>query len=307
VNRFRRRRLERTAELWGEGAREKVETQDWQLRYWQSHPVTERHIMRRISGGGDDEWIAFTKERYGGRRHGFSLGCGNGVVERRAIVKGLCERWDAADLSGEAIAIAEEEARRAGLAERIRYSVADLNVIELPERTYDLVIAGQSLHHVEALEHVLDAIAASLTDDGVFIVQEYVGPARFQMDERAVELVNRMLAVLPESLLIDPESGLARRRFERPRARNVAAVDPSEAIRSDEIVALVEERFEIDYRADFGGTLLHLGLGGIIANFDPEDEKDVALLELMCLLEDTLIDEGVLASDFTYIGARRRR
>jgi SAM-dependent methyltransferase len=193
------------------------------------------------------------------------------------------------------------------MADQIHYAVADLNAIDLPAATYDLVIAGQSLHHVEALERLLDTIAASLTDDGIFLVQEYVGPSRFQMDARAVELVNQLLQLLPEELVQEPATGEPRRRFERPSAEDVAAVDPSEAIRSGEIVPLVTERFEILYRADFGGTLLHLGLGEIIANFDPYDPKDVALLELMSLFEDTLVDEGVLASDFTYIVARRRR
>src|SRR4029453_9157950 len=114
-----------------------------------------------------------TKRRFGARHHGLSLGCGYGPTERHALLVGLCERFDAFDLSPEAIAVAEEEARKAGLGDLIAYRVADLNTVELAAHAYDFAIAAQSLHHVEALEHLLDQVAASLTEDGIFIVQEY--------------------------------------------------------------------------------------------------------------------------------------
>ena len=69
---------------------------------------------------------------------------------------------------------------------------------------------------------------------------------------------------------------------------------------------LIEERFEIVYRADFGGTLLQFVLADIVGNFDPADPDDVAMIDLVCLYEQTLIDEGVLPSDFTYVVAKAR-
>ena len=47
-------------------------------------------------------------------------------------------------------------------------------------------------------------------------------------------------------------------------------------------------------------------LADIAGNFDPADPKDVAMIDLVCLYEKTLIDEGVLPSDFVYLVARRR-
>ena len=69
-------------------------------------------------------------------------------------------------------------------------------------------------------------------------------------------------------------------------------------------MGLIEERFEIVYRADFGGTLLQFVLADIAGNFDPADPKDVAMIDLVCLYEKTLIDEGVLPSDFVYSSLR---
>ena len=69
-------------------------------------------------------------------------------------------------------------------------------------------------------------------------------------------------------------------------------MDPSESVRSDEIMGLVGERFEIVYRADFGGTLLQFVLSDIAGNFDPADPKDVAMIDLVCLYEQTLIERA---------------
>ncbi len=92
----------------------------------------------------------------------------------------------------------------------------------------------------------------------------------------------------------------------RPKEKEVQRVDPSESVRSDEIVGLIEERFEIVYRADFGGTLLQFVLADIVGNFDPADPDDVAMIDLVSLYEQTLIDEGVLPSDFMYPVAKAR-
>jgi hypothetical protein len=84
-------------------------------------------------------------------------------------------------------------------------------------------------------------------------------------------------------------------------------VDPSESIRSDEIPALLESRFDELYRADFGGTLLQFLLADIAANFKEDDPKDVALIGLMSLLEEVLIVERVLPSDFAFFVLSPRR
>ena len=78
-----------TAEHWGEEARTKVEGDEWQGLYWQSHALTQRHIDRAIAGGADENWLNFTKRRFFPRRArlALSLGCGYGILERHAIAR----------------------------------------------------------------------------------------------------------------------------------------------------------------------------------------------------------------------------
>ena len=73
-----------TAEHWGEDAREKAESEDWQGLYWQSYILTAQHMNRDISGDPGVNWLTFTKQRFLPKpaELALSLGCGYGIVER---------------------------------------------------------------------------------------------------------------------------------------------------------------------------------------------------------------------------------
>jgi SAM-dependent methyltransferase len=235
-----------------------------------------------------------------------SLGCGYGIVERVGIQQEIARRFEGYDIAPEAVAVAAQEAEKEGIADRIDYAAADLNAIELEPGRYGAVFAAQTLHHIEALEHLLDQIHHSLTPEGLFVVNEYVGPQRFQFPDEYLQLMDGLLAVLPESHRRSLKDGSVKGKVARPTAEEVYKVDPSESVRSDEIMDLIEERFEIVYRADFGGTLLQFVLSDIAGNFDPADPKDVAMIDLVCLYEKTLVEQGVLPSDFVYLVAKKR-
>jgi SAM-dependent methyltransferase len=297
-----------TSELWGRTAREKSETVEWQRYYWQSHPLTLRHINRLISGDESVDWLSYTKQRFFPEPvgPGLSLGCGHGTVEREAIGLGICETFVGLDISQEALDVAARDAENAGLGDRIDYIRADLNVAELDRDVYDVVFAVQALHHVDDLEHLFDQIAASLRPGGLLVVNEYVGPARFQWLDKTQDVMNRILQLLPEVYRVNPRNGFVKEHIERTSAEEIARVDPSESIRSDEIMELLRSRFDVIYQADFGGTINQFLLADIAANFDDDDAKDVAILDLISLLEELLVLERVLPSDFAYAVLRRR-
>jgi SAM-dependent methyltransferase len=291
-----------TSKLWGRRAREKSETEQWKRYYWQSHPLTLRHINRLVSGDEAQDWLAFTKQRFFPEsvERGLSLGCGHGSTERDAIELDVCKQFDALDIAEEALEIARRDAERTDLGARIHYRQADLNTVQLETSAYDIVIAVQVLHHVDALEHLLDQVAASLRADGLFVVNEYVGPARFQWLDKTQAVMNRILELLPEEYKVNPRNGFVKEHIERATAEEITRVDPSESIRSDEIEELLRSRFEVRYHADFGGTINQFLLADIVANFQDDDPKDVAILGLISLLEELLVAERVLPSDFAF-------
>lgn len=89
-----------------------------------------------------------------------------------------------------------------------------------------------------------------------------------------------------------------------PTASSVVAVDPSEAIRSADILPVLQLSFEVLEYRPLGGTILQFLLADIAGNF--QDEVGERLLDVLFRLEDTLIECGDLPSDFAYIVARPR-
>ena len=290
----------RTAELWGRDAAQREDLMR-QRRHWSSHPVTAAEINRLICGEPSVGWVEHLKRtRFPQTRaRGLSLGCGAGAVVIDALRLGIVHHMDGVDLSGGAIAVATTRAAGAGVGDRARFQVSNVN--EMPIRgPLDLIIFEQSLHHVDALGTVLDHCADALAPDGLLVINEYVGPDRFQWSDEAQRLMNAILERLPMTHRRHPDDGSIKPSMQRVSPQAVIDLDPSEAIHSSAILDALEARFANVEKREFGGTLLQFLLADIAANFDPDDVRDVALLRLMTLLETELIRCGAIGSDFVY-------
>lgn len=89
-----------------------------------------------------------------------------------------------------------------------------------------------------------------------------------------------------------------------PTERSVIAVDPSEAVRSAEIMPVLHSLFDVIEYRPLGGAILQFLLSDIAGNF--QDEAGAQLLEGFFRLEDALMACGDLPSDFATIVARPR-
>ncbi len=233
-----------------------------------------------------------------------SLGCGGGNLERALISLGAAQHIDACDVSPESIRLANELAAKEGLQERIHYEVRDIDTIQLPPKTYDFIIAKMSLHHFAQLEHVYSQIAASLKDGGVFVFNEFIAPSRFQWTDLQVELMKEILSVLPEKNTLSSWNQQHIKQIDRPSVADMIAMDPSESVRSAEIMPVLRNYFEVIEYKPYGGTLIHMLLTHVMATFDLDNPDQQALLKMIFLLEKTLIKHEVISSDFAYVVAR---
>ena len=82
--------------------------------------------------------------------------------------------------------------------------------------------------------------------------------------------------------------------------------DPSEAIRSSEILPVLRRHFDIIEERPLGGALLHLALGEIAQNFAMQSSEDRALLEAAFAAEDAAMRDGRLGTDFVVVTAVKR-
>lgn len=157
----------------------------------------------------------------------------------------------------------------------INYQVADVNKIVLSKNKYDIAFGSMAMHHFSNLEHIFNELRKSLKPNGLFILNEFVGPSQFQWTEKQINITNELLEILPEKYKVDLTTGDLKERIYRPAIEFMNDYDPSEAIRSSDIVPLVAKYFKIEERIDYGGTILHLLLQNIVGNFNPSKEEDM--------------------------------
>jgi SAM-dependent methyltransferase len=312
----------------------KIDRQSRGLINWLDSPLVQKYYLKKLLVNGEPisvtSFVVWVKERYIKSKlldYGLSLGCADGALERHAITLNICSKFDAYDISGESIKIAKKEAKKAGLDTYINYQVADVNKIVLSKNTYDIAFGSMAVHHFLNLEHIFDELRKSLKPNGLFILNEFVGPSQFQWTEKQINIANELLEILPKKYKVDLTSGDLKERIYRPSIEFMNDYDPSEAIRSSDIVPLIAKYFDIEERIDYGGTILHILLQNIVGNFDPSKEEDIAILRLLAYMEEILIKETfmthedphehennkvfsyqkVLPSDFAIIVARNNK
>ena len=298
--------LETAGKHWGERAREQVALN--KPNSWAECPiVNHEYICPLISGQANVGWLEYVARKYytSPVPIALSLGCGGGGLERHGLQLQIAERFDAFDVSDDALALAKEEALESGQLEFINYTVANLNKLEFAENSYDAVFASQSVHHIAALEHYMQQVSSCLKPGGYFIINEFVGPNQFQWTDVQLAHCQRLLEEIPESYRqMIREPGL-KHSVERPTIEFMNAYDPTEAIRSADIVTELERQFEIVERRDFGGTLLHLVLDNIAGNLSDSNEGKTLLRNLFAE-EQRLLASGEISSDFTLLVARKK-
>jgi SAM-dependent methyltransferase len=278
---------------------------------WTHLPQIVQTVNRRVTGDPACTPLAWFFHRLAQDQplpleRAMVVGCGSAGVELGLVRNGWAREAVGVDLSPRALARVAEAARAEGLT-GAHHRQADMNAFPVGQEgfepgSFDAVFGISGVHHCDNLEGLYAGVSSLLKPGGWFYLDEYIGPARFQWTETQVALISGVLAVLPERLA-RTVSGILKRGYKGPTPAEVIAVDPSEAVRSDEIVALLPGWFSIEAFRGYGGTLLHPVLGQIAQNFrdDPDD-----LLGRIIALEEQYLADGLLRDDFAVILARKR-
>lgn len=251
------------------------------IETWLAEPRVRQHANQQITGSPHEWPVDCFKRLYVSKpfEHALSVGCGEGALERDLRKKDICWRATGIDLSRSALKAARAAAARDGIL-RIRYRRADFNTFKLRENHHDLVFFHQSLHHVANLEHCLGEVEKTLTPGGFLYLDEYVGPSRDEWNDELLEPACRVYLELPEEVRKSDRIPLP-----------IEVDDPSEAIRSSEIVPMVRERFTVLHQRDYGGNVLALVHPLIRWEILEPRAKD-ELLEALIREERSLLDAG---------------
>ncbi|MBK8980476.1 MAG: methyltransferase domain-containing protein [Planctomycetes bacterium] len=269
-----------------------------------SHPLVQFYISMRAFGqpvGHMDVVIAELRSRTRPGDAVVSIGSGPAHKER-ALARALPDRsFVGIDIAADIVATVTADARAEGLT-NLELRVGDFNALELETGRYRAVLGLGALHHVENLEGFWAASRAGLAPDGVILAQEYVGPDRFQWTPAQVEHGDRVLRdVIPAEHKIHHDHVVA------PSVEAMLEIDPSEAVRSSELVSTCRAAgFELVGYAGAGCSLLQPVLIGQIETFDPLDWSHGQILARLFAEEQRLLADGTLTDDFAMFVARPR-
>lgn len=301
---------QRTANHWSENTADSDAFAD--NTYWLAIPAVQRRYQSKATRGQDVDWAHYFLETYFPHREGLrmaSIGCGVGYLERDLASWNAFSQMDAYDIAPGAIEIARQHAAEAGLT-HINYEVRDINKSDWPADYYDAVWFNGSLHHIEKLERVYQQVVHTLKPGGYLFFNEYIGPSRFDFTERQKQVIDAVFKLLPQRFkrsFIPNYPHPYMQATPIPDPVEVQRVDPSEAVRSDEIMSLMPDYFDILEFNKIGGTILQFLLAGIAGNFRPSDEDAMRVLDMLFAIEDTLIDIEDIQSDFACVAATPKK
>ena len=260
-----------------------------------------------------------------------SICCGFGEIERMLARLNVARQIIGVDIAPGAIEKARERAAAEGLG-NIDYRVADLNVDSLPAEEYDVIWANGALHHIRELNLVAEKLKRALKPGGFLVSNEYVGPDYQQLPVRQQEIINAVRHLLPQDLrspsgptvaggmlarlrgLVcralcsrpSSDEAIYSRRWEMPGVEQFLATDPSECVRSSEIIPTLQRNFnDIDVRYFNGSVLFYALEQAFYDNFDHNNIHHRRILELLFAIEDHFIETGEIQRDNAHIICRK--
>jgi ubiquinone/menaquinone biosynthesis C-methylase UbiE len=104
------------------------------------------------------------------------IGCGTGVAARAiARRKGFTGRVTGIDLSAGLVQVAERLSRTEGVSERIQFVVGDTRLLDIPDETFEAVVAHTLVSHVDDPLLVVKEAARVVKRGETFNIARFLG------------------------------------------------------------------------------------------------------------------------------------
>jgi 2-polyprenyl-3-methyl-5-hydroxy-6-metoxy-1,4-benzoquinol methylase len=230
------------------------------------------------------------------------LGCASGwltlaMAERGARATGI-------DLSERSLRVARSyyESVREKISGTATYQTADLNRLELPADTYDVISVKSSLHHLVNLDHVIGETHKALKPGGLLWTSETIGDEALS----TVLVAGALCFVLPtQTPYIEKIRALLRFGLRTPSrvkaSMQAEGLSPFEgAGREHDWVKLVGDKYTVEKRVDCPAFT-----GYVTAQLKMPEALAVPILKAMRTVDQVFVRLGLLHNTGVVLYARK--
>ena len=222
---------------------------------WMGHPHVSKIFNKRIYDSNAEHWgnglfdvlndKFLVKRKRKDFRKAISVACGNGRKEMRLVKQGLVKHITLYELAKSRIEEGRALAKKLGIEDRVEFIYGDAFEMEKEKGKYDLVIWLNAIHHMMDTRFAVEWSSDMLREGGYFIMDDYVGPNRFQWPRVVMETCNKARSKFPESVFKRTEKFKQKKhQVLRIVDQNlVSGVDPSEAADSARILEAISFTF----------------------------------------------------------------
>ncbi len=285
--------LAQEAELWGSDAERSAQTVPPDWRY-------HRHLRHNIVYHTHDI-DEFLSHVHPGMTV-LELGCASGWLTLAMAQRGA--KAEGIDISEKSLNVARQyyDSIRDSVSGSVIYRAADLNALELPAETYDVIAVKGTLHHLMRMDHVIAEIHKALKPGGLLWVSDSDGEEKMS----TALVASGLMFVLPTHVSYrDKISGLIRFGTRAP-SRIKASIEaeglsPFEgAGREHDWVKLIGQRFQVERRIDAPAVT-----GYITHQLRMPDMLALPLLRVLCAVDRLLVRLKILRNTGVILYARK--
>ena len=220
-----------------------------------------------------------------------SIGCGEGIHDRNFAKYNCFSSIDAVDISEGSIAKAIEIASEKNL--QIKYQSGDFKNLNFKKESFDVILFSSSLHHFDAVFNLLkNEVKSLMSENGILVIYEYVGPNRLQWTSEQLKKANNSLKEMPLKFKLLYDNKSIKKKVYRPGIFRMLLVDPSEAPDSSAIVSALNANFKVLEQTNLGWNILHILLKGIAHNFCNDEKETQNLLIRLFEEEDAFVAQS---------------
>lgn len=223
-----------------------------------------------------------------------SIGAGNCDTEVRVArllrEAGLTDfAIECLDVNPNALRRGRDMAEREDVAAHIVTTECDFNGWK-GTRSYDAVMANQSLHHAVNLEGLFDEVGHSLAQGGYFIVDDIIGRNGHQRWPEALVAVREFWRELPRAYRYNGQL----ERYERRYVNWDCSIEGFEGIRAQDILPLLIERFDFCLFVGFANVVDVFIDRSFGHNFDADADWDRAFVDRLHAFDEEGFRKGTL-------------